>query len=57
MTDSKREPEAFPLWDPDQLLRTSQILLLKAACVPGSEGYGSDDVSSVASGDGEHSPK
>ena len=57
MTDSKREPEVFPLWDPEQLLRTSEVLLLKAACVPANDECGSDDASSVASGDGDHSPK
>ena len=47
----------YPLWDPEQLLRTSQVLLLKAACVPANDECGSDDASSVTSGDGDHSTK
>ena len=57
LTDSKRELEVYPLWDPEQLLRTSQVLLLKAACVPANDECGSDDASSVTSGDGDHTPK
>eukprot|EP00731_Ephydatia_muelleri_P029201 Em0020g845a len=57
LTNGKREPEVYPLWDPEQLLRTSQVLLLKAACVPTNDECGSDDASSVTSGDGDHSTK
>ena len=49
---SSRDPEVFPLWDPGQLLSTSQFLLLKAATHQvGDEGSGSDDATSNASED------
>lgn len=45
-----RDPEVFPLWDPSQLLGTSQVLLLKAATFQaGDDGSGSDDATSVTS--------
>ena len=45
-----RDPEVFPLWDPSQLLGTSQLLLLKAATFQaGDDGSGSDDATSVTS--------
>ena len=45
-----RDPEVFPLWDPSQLLATSQLLLLKAATFQaGDDGSGSDDATSVTS--------
>ncbi len=49
-----RDPEVFPLWDPGQLLKTSQQLLLKAITVQasgGEDGSGSDD-ESVTSDEG-----
>ena len=49
-----RDPEVFPLWDPGQLLVTSQTLLLKAATFQaGEDGSGSDDATSVTS-DGDY---
>lgn len=54
---SSRDPEVFPLWDPGQLLGTSQGLLLKAATLQtGDDGSGSDDTISVTS-EGEYGPK
>ncbi len=51
---TSRDPEAFPLWDPGQLLNTSQLLLLRAATLGvGEEGSGSDDTTSVTS-EGEY---
>ena len=52
-----RDPEVFPLWDPSQLLSTSQTLLLKAATFQaGEDGSGSDDTTSVTS-EGEYGSK
>ena len=52
-----RDPEVFPLWDPGQLLSTSQLLLLKSVTLQvGEEGSGSDDTTSVTS-EGEYGPK
>jgi len=49
-----RDPEVYPLWDPSQLLVTSQLLLLKAAThQAGEDGSGSDDATSVNS-EGEY---
>ena len=49
---ASRDPEVFPLWDPGQLLRTSQLLLLKAVTFQaGDEGSGSDDASVTSEGD------
>ena len=54
---SSRDPEVFPLWDPGQLLNTSQLLLLKAATFQAADdGSGSDDTVSVTS-EGEYGPK
>ena len=50
-----RDPEVFPLWDPGQLLNTSQLLLLRTATL-GEEGSGSDDTTSLTS-EGEYGPK
>ena len=43
-----RDPEVFPLWDPNQLLNTSELLLLRAATLQ-TEYSDDDDTSSVAS--------
>ncbi len=52
-----RDPEVFPLWDPGQLLNTSQLLLLRAASFGVSEeGSGSDDTISLTS-EGEYGAK
>ena len=51
---SSRDPEVFPLWDPGQLLKTSQQLLLKAITVQtggGEDGSGSEDESVTSDGD------
>ena len=51
-----RDPEVFPLWDPGQLLNTSQLLLLKAATSQAvDEGSDSDSVSVTS--EGEYGPK
>ena len=51
-----RDPEVFPLWDPSQLLNTSQLLLLKAATSQAvDEGSDSDSVSVTS--EGEYGPK
>ena len=43
---ASRDPEVFPLWDPGQLLRTSQLLMLKAVTLQaGEEDSGSDNAS------------
>ena len=43
---ASRDPEVFPLWDPGQLLKTSQLLLLKAVTVQvGEDDSGSDNAS------------
>ena len=50
--NSSRDPEVFPLWNPGQLLKTSQHLLLKAITFQsGEEGSGSDDASVTSEGD------
>lgn len=42
----------FPLWDPGQLLNTSQLLLLKAATSQAvDEGSDSDSISVTSEGD------
>ena len=47
-----RDPEVFPLWDPGQLLNTSQLLLLKAATSQAvDEGSDSDSISVTSEGD------
>jgi len=49
-----RDPEVFPLWDPGQLLKTSQQLLLKAITIQaggGEDGSPSDDESVTSDGD------
>jgi hypothetical protein len=52
-----RDPEVFPLWDPGQLLNTSQLLLLKAATSQAvDEGSDSDTSISVTS-EGDYGPK
>ena len=43
-----RDPDIFPLWDPKQLLNTSELLLLRAATLQ-TEYSDDDDTSSVAS--------
>lgn len=49
---SSRDPEVFPLWDPSQLLNTSQQLLLKAATFQvGDDGSDSDNTSVTSEGD------
>ena len=54
---SSRDPEVFPLWDPTQLLNTSQQLLLKAATFQvGEDGSDSDETTSVTS-EGDLGPK
>ena len=47
--DSRRDPEVFPMWDPQQLLAASRTLLLRSV-VPQSvgEGSGSDETLSAA---------
>ena len=47
--DSRRDPEVFPMWDPQQLLAASRTLLLRTV-VPqsGGEGSGSDETLSAA---------
>lgn len=47
--DSRRDPEVFPMWDPQQLLTASRTLLLRSV-VPQSvgEGSGSDETLSAA---------
>ena len=55
-SEGRRDPDVFPLWDPAQLLATSQLLMLKAAThqtAVGEEGSGSDETTSVAS-EGEY---
>lgn len=54
---SSRDPEVFPLWDPGQLLKTSQHLLLKAITFQAGyeDGSGSDDASITS--DGDYGPK
>lgn len=50
--NSSRDLEVFPLWDPGQLLRTSHLLLLKAATFQtGDDGSGSDTASVTSEGD------
>ena len=43
-----KDPDVFPLWDPTQLLSTSELLLLRAATLQ-TEYSDDDDASSVAS--------
>ncbi len=43
-----KDPDVFPLWDPSQLLNTSELLLLRAATLQ-TEYSDDDDASSVAS--------
>lgn len=51
-----RDPEVFPLWAPGQLLKTSQLLLLKAVTFQAGEEGSDSDNTSVAS-EGEYDPK
>ena len=47
--DTRRDPDVFPMWDPQQLLAASKTLLLRSV-VPQSagEGSGSDETLSAA---------
>ena len=45
-----RDPEVFPLWDPMQLLNTSEILLLRSATLQ-AEYSDDDETSSITSDD------
>ena len=43
-----KDPDVFPLWDPNELLSSSELLLLRAATLQ-SDCSDDDDTSSVAS--------
>ena len=43
-TDTRRDPDVFPMWDPHQLLNASKTLLLQSVVSQSTgDGSGSDD--------------